>query len=214
MSNLPSLLCPVLYLANGEPYYPCSLENIDDTVIINSLIANPPMYYFHDLMERYITYIVFYQQDGGIHNIGGHKYDIEFTRVFYDSNNKPIKYYLSENGRDQGMYLDADRVRHDENGRPIFFIAIRTHAHYPASGTWVRGFCFANDQTSGHQKWDPVNNLVEISDPNTIGNRFGAGHMQWYAAPCDIIGAPSEPFNFIYRFFYPVSRWIRFKKFS
>lgn len=206
LSTLASKLCPILYFDSQEQYYPCRIQDVDLTNIFTTISDDTHLYYWHDEAEKYITYVVFYQQDGGIHGIGTHKYDIEFVRVFYDENCQPTRYYLSEHGRDQGLYIAHDKVKKDKvTGRAVFYIAKKTHANYPSAGIWVRGFCFANDVTAEDVRWDPCKSLEAITDPSAISQKFGDGHMQWYAATQDIAGAPTS-WYFWYRFFYPLSK--------
>jgi Vacuolar protein sorting-associated protein 62 len=209
MTDLAKALCPLFYFDSKEQFFPCLVTMVDRDNTFTTIADDTPIYYYHDEPQRFITYVVFYQQDGGIHGIGAHKYDIEFVRVFYDQTNLPTNYYLSEHGRDQGMYISHSKVEHDKvTGRPVFYIAKNTHAHYPRSGVWLRGFCCANDVASKHVLWDPIGSLEPITDPTTVADKFGAGHMQWFALPHEIPGAPKN-WNFLYRFFYPLSKRLR-----
>jgi hypothetical protein len=203
-------LCPILYFDKNEIVFPCNVGETDISDIFEKLHSNSSVYYDHHKNERYVTFVLFYQKDGGIHNIGAHKHDIEYVRVFYDENNKPVQYYLSEHGRDQGLYIESSKLKHEEDtGRPIVYVAKSTHAHYPGAGVWVRGFCFANDVTGHNIRWDPASNLTPIPNIADLKAKFGDGHMQWSAEPKDIIGAPTK-WYFWYRFLYPLSKKIRF----
>jgi len=201
-------LCPVFIFHKKENFYPSAKENINK---INSNAFNKinPIYFHHNKQEQYITFLLIYKFDTGIHNVGAHETDIEFVRVFYDSNNEPIKYYFSQHGRDQGMYLDYNQVQKNMDGNTCVYVAKGTHAHYPKKSIWVRGFCFANDVTDDALQWKPTN-LIEIKDPQEIEHQFGSGRMQWHAMPKDIIGAPKKKIlNILFRFFLPLSIKLR-----
>ena len=70
-----------------------------------------PMYFYNDKNNKYITYVLIYSKDDGIHGIGSHKSDIEFVRVFFDENDNIIRYYLSEHGRDSGLYCNEKCIK-------------------------------------------------------------------------------------------------------
>lgn len=196
-------LCPNFFFHIHEKYFPCEFNRID----LQSCYSNP-IYYYHNKGEKYITYVLFYKFDGGIHGFGSHKIDVEFVRVFYNDKSEPIRYFLSEHSKDQGMYVDVSKVMLDENKRPTFFVALNTHAHYPSNGVWVRCFCFANDVCGRYKHWDPSENIIQIEDPEHIRTKFGDGHMQWFAETSKLVGQPKR-WGFIYRFLYPLSNMIR-----
>lgn len=197
--------CPIFYFHKDEKYYPCTIENAFNN-INNTLTEDTPIYFYHDNINKYITYVLIYAYDSGIHNAGSHITDIEFVRVFYDENGNILKYYLSEHGRDSGLYCNENCIKDK-----TVYVAKGTHAHYPTPSIWLRGFGFANDVTRKDIIWKPKN-IIEITNPQDILSTFGGGRAQWYARPEDIIGAPQGKFiNFIYRFFLPISRSIRNK---
>ncbi len=202
--ELAIVYCPIFYFSKYEKVFPSSFEDIDKPIINDKLNGKCPIYYKINELEKYITYVLLYQQDYGIHSIGVHKYDVEFVRVFYEDN----KYFLSQHGRDQGLYT---RKLEKLDGRPIIYVAKNTHAHYPKKGVWLRGFCFANDVTGEDIMFDPIDNITPIENIEEFQNKLGLGKMQWNAPPKDIIGAPKNCY-FWYRFFYPLSKKIRFFK--
>ena len=201
--DLAMIYCPTFYFSKYEKVFPCKFDDIDNN-INDKLNHKCPIYFKHNELEKYITYVLFYQHDYGIHDVGAHKYDVEFVRVFYGEK----KYFLSQHGRDQGLYTDKLQTL---NGRPIVYVAKNTHAHYPNKGIWLRGFCFANDVTRKDIVFDPSNNIIQISNVEDFQNKLGLGKMQWNAYPNDIIGAPKNCY-FWYRFFLPLSKRIRFGK--
>lgn len=184
--------CPIFIFHTKEKSFPCNFNQ------------NASIYYFHNVEEKYISYVITYKQDDGIHGFGKHIDDVEFVRVFYEEN----KYFLSQHSRDQGLYIN--NLKYDEKyKRNIVYVALGTHAHYPEIGTWIRGFFFANDKTNNGIVWDPIN-LVEITDIEEFRNKYGNGKMQWYAETKDLIGAPVDKIdNLLYRFFYPISKRFR-----
>lgn len=203
-------LCPSFIFDVKETAFPCSKEETQNS---SQLIPNKPIYYFHDTVSQYVTFVIIYQFDTGIHNVGSHKTDIEFVRVYYDDNEKPVRYYLSQHGRDQGMYLNYDKMQKNMNDRVNVYVAKGTHAHYPYKSIWVRGFCFANDITGDAFTWNP-SHFVEIKNPEEIEQQFGKGRMQWFAKTQDIIGAPTNRvMNALYRFYLPLSSNLR-KRFT
>lgn len=197
--ELAKSLCPKFIFHPNEKVFPCAIEDIDNIILLSKLNTGNPLYYYIDHIKEFVTYIAIYQYDLGIHNIGVHKYDIEFVRVFFDSKKQPIHYYLSEHGRDQGMYLN--KIKDNK-----VYVAINTHAHYPYSSIWVRGFGFASDITGNGNVWAPTN-FIKL-DKDEFFNRFGEHHMQCFAEPEDIPGAPKN-WNSLFRFLYPVSKKIR-----
>jgi hypothetical protein len=173
------------------------------------------VYYHHNVGLKYVTYIVCFRQDGGIHGIGAHAVDVEFVRVFYDSNFRVTGYFLSEHGRDQGMYLTEARRRSLTSGFGtlnacvnVVWVARNTHAMYPGPGVWVRGFGFASDVVRAGQillsKDVPLVKLDELY----FKGLFGDNHSQCLALPKEIPGAPTS-WNLMYRFLYPLSKRIR-----
>ena len=190
--------CPVFIFHTQEKSFPVNGDN--------NFNENRAIFYFHNKEEKYISYVITYKQDDGIHGFGKHINDIEFVRVFYEEK----KYYLSQHSRDQGMYLEKLNYN-DKYNRNIVYVALGTHAHYPSPGLWIRGFLFANDKTNDGIIWNPVN-LIEITNVEDFRNRFGNGMMQWYADTKDLVGAPTgKILNVLYRFFYPISKKFNFK---
>lgn len=199
-------LCPTFIFHSKETVFPCSKEKMQN---VPHLIPECPMYFFHDIDSHHVTFVIMYEFDTGIHNIGSHKTDIEFVRVYYDDNKKPVRYYLSQHGRDQGMYLNYDKMQKNMNDRVNVYVAKGTHAHYPRKSIWVRGFCFANDITGDAFTWNP-SQFIEINDPQEIEQQFGKGRMQWSAKTEDIIGAPTNHIiNTLFRFYLPLSSKLR-----
>lgn len=202
--------CPIFIFHSKEQVYPSSIEDIINKISKDYFNANAPIYYFHNEQEKYITYVLIYSKDEGIHNIGSHATDVEFVRVFYDE--LPKKYYLSQHSRDQGFYCHVNNLEYDNiNKKNKIYIAKGTHANYYSKGVWVRVLGFANDITDNGLHWIP-NNFIKLTDIDKFRELFGNGRMQWYADTKDIIGSPTSKINnLFYRFFYPLSKEIRIK---
>lgn len=182
---------PTFIFHPHEHYRPCTLE-----ALVGIASSEQPLYYVHNAVERYITYILMYMRDtGNACGLGKHKWDVEFVRVYYDSD-RITKAYYSAHSSDQGTWVDGDKLEYIDNS-PVVYVSKGTHAHYPRCKTIWRIFGFANDRVGRGETWKPTV-LKELEDPNGILREFD---QYTYS---DFKGALGGWF----RFLYPVSKWL------
>jgi hypothetical protein len=221
-------LCPRLWLAPGETLLPSNLEALAADKAASADKAETPSpkrrLYYHWSDDAgggspCVTYVHVYARDGGIHGIGSHAMDAELVRFYYDPVTLAVRRaFYAQHGRDQGMWLHAgssSRPPPMHEGRPVVFVARSSHASYPGAGTWVRGFCCANDKTGRGTLWDPLCDGIDALAPLDMAAfeaAFGTGgaHKQWAAAGADLAGSPSGRLaNLAFRLFYPLSARVR-----
>lgn len=168
------------------------------------------VFYHHDASRKYVTYILVFARDEGIHGVGGHDVDVEFVRSYYDDDGKPLKFFLSCHSRMEGRWVEASKMTYTDDHRPIVYAALGTHAHYESVGVWVRGFGFANDVARDDVRFESRIRLIPIDDPLTFLSRFTPDHWQWNATTDKLPGAPRGRLAcLLNRFFLPLSTWMR-----
>lgn len=186
---IPSVVtkfCPIFVFHPKEKVLPCSLERmLVPSCFVQQNINDVPIYYFHNETERYVTYILMYEQDLGTSQtgLGGHERDIEFVRVYYDENVEIKRVYFSAHSSDQGSWVDPSKLVMDGD-RFLTYVSLSSHAMYPSHGIIFRIFCFANDVCADQSKegrvWDPVSNMTLMKDVDSFKDIPNIGSfMQW-----------------------------------
>jgi hypothetical protein len=167
---------PTWVFAVDEPVYPTKLQNVYG--IETAFDENAPVYvYWHRKTdaepEQFVSFVLMYCFDTGIHNVGSHVTDVEFVRVYYDDDFKAIKWFLSCHTNRDGHW-----VRQRELTR--VWVARGTHAHYPGPGTWVRAGGVANDVCSSGVEWKPkAAQCRYLSRIDSLEKLLGGGRKQF-----------------------------------
>lgn len=216
-------LCPILVFHPKERVLPCSIETMvgpytgpggvltSQTPVEIEKLSQIPMYYVVNETERSITYIICYEKDLGTSQtcLGGHDWDVEFVRIFYDSIELDIlSAYYSAHSSDQGTWVCKDDMcLQPETGRPYVYVSLNSHANYPKRGTYCRIFFFANDVTVDRHnigvRWDPQLTLAPMqkkADLEILPK--WSSFMQW-SYPTYSLKGINYP-QWFHRFAYPL----------
>jgi hypothetical protein len=86
---------------------------------------------------------------------GTHEADWEHVAFYYDIEDlKLVKARYSAHGPTEGHWIHGDELE-IEDGRPVVYIARRSHACYHIGKTWFRVYGFANDECDKGHRWEP-----------------------------------------------------------
>jgi hypothetical protein len=113
--------------------------------------------YYDICVMFFFAYNGAYKILGGLMEKGGHYADLEHVTLRVDRQTLKLEsVYFSAHARPEGMWVDAKDVEF-EDGRPVVYAALGSHAMYPRADRWWRIAGFANDITDKGFKWDPRN---------------------------------------------------------
>jgi hypothetical protein len=134
-----------------------------------------------------ITYIFTYAYNGPLHlfgcsslPVGAHQADVEHVTFRIDVNQQMlVKAYFAAHQSQDGMWVVPEQMQW-EQGRPVVYAALGSHASYPQPQTYWRLWGAANDHCAqGGKRWDPLHREgggLERIDENTWWNTF-SGHL-------------------------------------
>lgn len=175
-SDFPMILldfAPKWVFARDESVYPTSIEKA--FCVYTRFDKKTPVYVYWDRKNKFVSFVLVYCFDTGIHHVGSHVTDVEFVRAYYDDALQPTKWFLSCHTNKDGHWIEINDVKSD---RLVVWVARGTHAHYPKPGTWVRIVGLANDVCSNGQEWKP-NKFKFLERKDEFLNVFGGGRGQF-----------------------------------
>jgi hypothetical protein len=156
-----------------------TLQVVDNNFSDN-LIDDAPIYikeHIRDDGNIEIYVILFFHCSGGYkifnRTAGYHDADIEHVTILTNKNYEIIKVYFGAHRSKDGMWVDKKDITF-ENGRPVVYCALNSHAFYPKPITYHRIYFFANDICGKHVKWDATNiTLLDSQDWFNYGGFWG-----------------------------------------
>jgi hypothetical protein len=126
-----------------------------------------------------LTYTIFYAYNGSknvlfFSKAGEHYGDLEHVTVEIDNDTLKInRMYFGAHTTKEGKWADVNKLTF-ENGRPVVFIAINSHAMYYKNGTIIRLYGLGNDETNYGIKYDPpIEKIDSGTDWVNYTGRFG-----------------------------------------
>ena len=126
---------------------------------------------------------------------GGHEADVEHVTVHVCAATGELHsvWYHAHRARDGRLCSSyGDQVETAADGRPVVYVALNGHGHYPGAGTYKRIFGFANDRCQAGRLWRPSPVLV----PSNLHDRarLAATHCEWLLFP-GRLGTPYNPYR-------------------
>lgn len=160
----------------------CSLRpNLKEFKNDQNTLPQTPYYanmYFKDPFD-YIQYSFIYPFNGPYNIcgivVGDHNADLEHITVEISQETQDItRIYFSRHSDREGKWVLKKDIQF-ENGHPVIYVALNSHANYNTTGTQFRILGFANDKTEKtHLRWIP--DQVVVIDGQTLWNQF-RGHL-------------------------------------
>ena len=109
-----------------------------------------------------------------------HEADVEHVTLEFDKNTQALqRMYFSAHGTTEGVWMKAkgDGIEY-ENGHPVVYSALGSHAAYPFAGYYTRIFGAGSDRTDKGTRWDPtLRMLYTKDDPRFEANSDDIGYI-------------------------------------
>ena len=155
-------------------------------------------------------------------NIGKqHQCDIKHIRIRINKQETHIiGIYFEGYNKDLGMWIlnENNNIEFENNDNlkqhPIIYVSKHSHVCYPKKGKWIKSFGFMNDYTNKGIYWYPNhvinldahdNDLLSYNGKMDNSKKINNINREHYKIAPEIKNK-----NLVYRFFYPISKYIKF----
>lgn len=117
--------------------------------------------YYEQGDHWYLQYVFLYMFNPGYTKdlgrvqveLGVHEADAEHVTMEFQGSTLTRVYYAAHSDRD-GAWFNASEITMND-GSPVVYSALGSHASYPKDGTWVRCWFVTNDQCGRGVTWRP-----------------------------------------------------------
>lgn len=106
----------------------------------------------------------------GSRTMGSHEHDMEGVVILFDEHGSPKHVYFQAHGYGQGVWRTWEECEKTENGLLVVYVARYSHASYPNSRVYLRGFGFANDVTCSNGKRLTYTSFMEFPKESSLSN--------------------------------------------
>ena len=171
---------PVFFLHPWEEHYPalpdqlrCEARHVPHATghqylfpplhaVYTNLSQMPVLFRLRSLRAgwRALTYVVLYQYNAPHHSpwgvrAGEHQGDVEQVTLYLAPNGTLAYVWFNRHQSWEGELRQARDVQRESDGRPVVYVALRSHAHYATVGEKWRFWGLGDDYCCAGTRWDP-----------------------------------------------------------